>query len=348
MLAARSDLQQEETHGLRGGDSSRLALPSAQARSPLTGLRIDHVPGRARRPVSTALHRSLDMLRISSRPLIKASLPSLRPRWLAWVIAAGVLSSGTSRGSAGAELPSSSAVPSEVHAILGEGVVEALETGVIEAPPPSSDPSRLAWWEPGEWIYRITAGARRGKTLSEILAPIDASERGETWTRTIGEEYTLYVNRTPDGSLVLPSEIAHTHKALVHFDPPLTYLTAALEAGGTRAFDGKMDVYRVRNPDTKWISGRIRATTQHAGTYRVKTPAGTFSATLVKTDYKIDIFAVVSVTDTLYTFYAEGIGKVAEAERQRVSMSVLETTTQFGKVLVRFIPARNPVNVQAP
>ncbi len=36
--------------------------------------------------------------------------------------------------------------------------------------------------------------------------------------------------------------------------------------------------------------------------YRIKTPAGTSSATLVKTDYKIDIFAVVSVTDTLYTF----------------------------------------------
>jgi hypothetical protein len=71
----------------------------------------------------------------------------------------------------------------------------------------------------------------------------------------------------------------------------------------------------------------------------VRTPAGTFSATLIKTDYRIDIFAVVSVRSTLYAFYAEGIGKVAEAEHQRISaMAVFNTDMQIGKVLVGFSP----------
>ncbi|PYR17493.1 MAG: hypothetical protein DMF98_27095 [Acidobacteria bacterium] len=65
-----------------------------------------------------------------------------------------------------------------------------------------------------------------------------------------------------------------------------------------------------------------------------------------------DIFAVVSVTDTLYTFYAEGIGKVAEAERQRISaMALFNTDTRVGKVLVAFTPTIKlpPVEpVQAP
>lgn len=279
---------------------------------------------------------------------MNAFLTSLLTLGIVFVVAGIVLSSGTSRGSDGAEDTSPIAIPSEVHEILGEGVVEALETGALETARPLSDPLSVARWEPGEWTYRITCGARRGKTLREILAPINATRRGEIWKRTIGEEYTLYLSRTAEGSLVLPSEIAHAHKALVYFDPPLSYLSAALEPGETRVFDGKMDVYRAKNPDTKWYSGRIRATTVHAGMYRIKTPAGTFSATLVKTDYKIDIFAVVSVTDTLYTFYAEGIGKVAEAEHQRISaMALFNSNTQIGKVLVGFTPLSR-LNVQAP
>ena len=48
----------------------------------------------------------------------------------------------------------------------------------------------------------------------------------------------------------------------------------------------------------------------YAGVYRIATPAGVFSASLIKTEYQIDILAVVSVRDTLYTFYADGVGKV--------------------------------------
>jgi hypothetical protein len=275
-----------------------------------------------------------------------ASLLTLR---IVFAVAVIALSSGTSRESAGSEDSSLIAIPNAVHEILGEGVVEALEAGSGETAEPLSDPVRISRWAPGEWTYRVTSGANRGKTLRETLAPIDATRRGETWKRTIGDEYTLYVSRTAEGSLVLPSEIAHAHKALVCFDPPLTYLTAALEPGDRRVFDGKMDVYRAKHPATKWYSGRIRATTVHAGLYRIKTPAGVFSATLIKTDYKIDIFAVVSVTDTLYTFYAEGIGKVAEAEHQRITaMALFDTNTQIGKVLVGFTPVRPVLTLQAP
>jgi len=262
-------------------------------------------------------------------------------RWLTrrivLVVAGIVLLFGTLRGSDGAGADLAVDVPRGVHEILGAGVVEALETGAVETARRLGDPLSVARWEPGEWTYEITAGARRGTTLREALAVIVPTGRGETWRRTIGDEYTLYLSRTADGSLVLPSEIVHAHKAIVSYEPPLTYLIAALEPGATRVYDGRMNVYRAANPDSKWCSGRIRVTTVHAGMYRVTAPAGTFRATLVKTDYRIDIFAVVSVTDTLYTFYAEGIGKVAEAEHQRISaLGLFQTEKQIGKVLVSF------------
>ncbi len=264
-------------------------------------------------------------------------------------LAAGVvLASGsldwTSPAGARAEAISSSTAASEVLRVLGEGVV-----GDPQSARPLSDPATVGRWEPGEWKYRITAGARQGKTEREILAPIGVTTRAETWERTVGQEYTLYLRRTPEGSLLMPTEIAHAYKVLVHFEPPLSYLIVGLGPGERRVFDGRMDVYNSSTPATKWYSGRIQATTVYAGVYRVTTPAGAFNAALIRTDYRIDILGVVSVRDTLYTFYADGVGKVAEAEHRRISATGLfNTDTKIGKVLVSFTPASVPARNEAP
>jgi len=245
---------------------------------------------------------------------------------------------------ASAQSLSAGGVASEAGEALGEGVVGI----ALPAWPPLSDPDSLARWEPGEWRYRITAGPRRGQTERESLAQNGMTVRGEAWERTVGQEYTLHLRRTAEGSLVLPSEIAHAHDALVRFEPPLTYLIAGLAPGEHRVFDGAMDVYSSSRPTMKLYRGKIRATTVHAGVYEVATPAGTFRAVALKTDYEIQIIAIASVKDTLYTFYAEGVGKVAEAERRRIAVGLLKTDTKAGKVLLSFTPARPTPDRQAP
>jgi len=271
----------------------------------------------------------------------------LRER-IVFVLAGIILSSGSLDGQspviAGAQGISPSLPSSDLLQVLGEGVV-----GEPAAASSLRDPARVARWEAGEWRYRITAGARRGQTERESLAPISVTTRGETWKRTIGQESTLYLRWTAEGSLVLPSQITHGYEALVQFDPPLSYLIAGLEPGESRAFDGRMDVYSSSNPAMKWYTGRIRATTVYAGVYRVTTPAGAFSAVLIRTDYQIDILAVVSVRDTLYTFYADGVGKVAEAEHRRISaMGLFSTDTKVGRVLVSFTSVSVPERIEAP
>jgi hypothetical protein len=135
----------------------------------------------------------------------------------------------------------------------------------------------------------------------------------------------------------------------VQFDPPLSYLLVGLAPGERRMFDDKMEVYSVEAPTLKRYSGRIRATTMHAGVYRVRTPAGTFDATLIRTDYRIDILAVVTVRDRLYTFYADGVGKVAEAEHRRTSaIGMFHSDTFIGKVLVSFTSTSPATRVEAP
>ena len=226
----------------------------------------------------------------------------------------------------------------EVLKVLGEDVVGAAETA-----PPLSDPARVARWEPGEWRYRVMTGSKKGQTEQENLEPIGTTARGESWKRTVGQDYTLFLRQSADGSLVLPSQVAHAHSALVHFEPPLSYLLAGMRPGESRAFDGRMEVYSSKDPSVRWYGGRIRATTVYAGVYQVRTPAGAFRATLIRSDYRIDIFAVVSVRDTLYTFYADGVGKVAEAEHRRISaVGLFNSDTHIGKLLLSYTPLAPP------
>jgi len=242
-----------------------------------------------------------------------------------------------------AQVASPSLAGDELLQVLGYGVV-----GEPESAPAFQDAGRIARWETGEWLYRITSGDHRGQTEVESLVVIGVTARGETWKRTIGQDSTLFL-REVDGGLVLPSQITHTHHALVYFDPPLSYLIAGLAPGESRAFDGRMDVYSINNPAIKWYTGRIRATTLYAGAYRVTTPAGTFRAALIKTEYRIEILTVVSVRDTLYTFYAEGVGKVAEAEHRRIAaMGLFNTDTKIGRLLLSYTPASRPSRIESP
>jgi hypothetical protein len=251
---------------------------------------------------------------------------------------------GVSPARVSAQVTSPSVAGTELLQVLGDGVV-----GSPESARTLSDPASIARWETGEWRYRITSGPRRGQMEVENLALIGATARGETWKRTIGQESTLFLREVTGGSLVLPSQITHSYQALVHFEPPLSYLIAGLGPGESRVFDGRMDVYSVNNPALKWYTGRIRATTVYAGVYRITTPAGVFRATLIKTEYQIDILAVVSVRDTLYTFYAEGVGKVAEAEHRRIAaMGLFSTDTKIGKVLVSYTSVSSPIRIESP
>jgi hypothetical protein len=235
----------------------------------------------------------------------------------------------------------------EVLKVLGEDVV-----GAPESAPPLDAPARVSRWEAGEWRYRVMTGSRKGQTEQESLEPIGTTARGESWKRTVGQDYTLFLRQSADGSLVLPSQVAHIHSALVHFDPPLSYLLAGMKPGESRTFDGRMEVYSSKDPSVRWYGGRIRATTVYAGVYQVRTPAGAFRATLIRTDYRIDIFAVVAVRDTLYTFYADGVGKVAEAEHRRISaVGLFNSDTYIGKLLLSFTPlapVTPPAKVESP
>lgn len=216
---------------------------------------------------------------------------------------------------------------------LGEGVV-----GQAVPAQPITDPVKLFGLKPGEWKYQITSGANQGQTEAEILSPIPASARGATWKRVIGKEYIRHLKTTRNHDILLTSEAVEHQELLAHFEPDVIVLTAGAKPGESRSFESKIGVSKLESPASKEYKGHLKATTTYEGAYKVTTPAGTFNAVLLKTDYRVDV-GLVKVQDTHYVFYADGVGKVAAIEGVRVSALLLyHTHTRTAKVLVSHPP----------
>lgn len=83
----------------------------------------------------------------------------------------------------------------------------------------------------------------------------------------------------------------------------------------------------------------MKGTLTYEGAYEVTTQAGTFETVLMRSDLEIHV-GPAEVEDTQYTFFAAGVGKVAEVEAQRIAAVLLyHSHSDTAKVLVKY-PAR--------
>jgi hypothetical protein len=95
-----------------------------------------------------------------------------------------------------------------------------------------------------------------------------------------------------------------------------------------------MKVSTVKAPDHVKYTGKMATTLTYVGAYQVKVPAGSFDAVRVKVDVKLKV-GPADVEDTQYTFFAKGVGKVAEIEALRVSAAMIyHSHSKTAKVLV--------------
>jgi hypothetical protein len=214
-------------------------------------------------------------------------------------------------------------------ASLGEGVV-----GQAVPAQPISDPATLFHLQAGEWKYQITAGTDEGKTQLEVLSQTPPTDRGATWKRAVGKEYIQHFKVTGNGGIFVTAEAVESHELLVHFTPDVMLFTAGMNPGESRSFESKIGVSKIQNPTSEEYKGSLKATTSYEGAYKVTTPAGTFNAVLIKTDYRIHV-DLVRVKDTHYVFYADGVGKVAAIDGMQVSALLFyHTHNRTPKVLV--------------
>jgi hypothetical protein len=212
--------------------------------------------------------------------------------------------------------------------LLGKGVVgKAIPT------PPLDD--LIAWYmgDPsgGEWTYHVIKGKKKD-TRVEIIKP--APDRGgqKAWTQKIGEQYLQYMQEYVDGSLGKYGELDLDLSYGTHFHPGI-FLAPGLAPGKSFEVKQKALAYKMDKPNKTAYTGDMDVTLTYVGAYEVNTPAGTFPAILMRSEFDIRI-GPAKVKDVMYSFFTKGVGKVAEIEELHVSaLLIYQSHQKTSKVL---------------
>jgi hypothetical protein len=259
----------------------------------------------------------LTRLGVKFRALIASSIPGFL-----------LLASAPQAFSAGSINPLSQKDKSQL-AVLGEGVV-----GAAIAAPVITDPTKYYRPVRGTWQYRITSGDKQGQLYAESLTQIPKNAQGATWKRS-RPEYDDLISVTGN-SIHLSNEVDHDHGLLVQFNPRGFLLTSALKPGESRTMKGIAHAFKLSDPTTEYKTFTLEETYTYVGAYKVKTPAGIFDALLFRNDFKVSS-GDVTVDDSRYSFFAEGVGKVAGIEQGHATiLFFFHFNEKIPKVLVDY------------
>ncbi len=215
--------------------------------------------------------------------------------------------------------------------VFGEGLVgKALPAPVV------TDAHEYGNLGPGSWEYQILHGGKEGqKVRSEKYERLPDQNGAELWKRTIGSEFVEYMKIDDDHSfgkhLEDDLDLGYTSRFL----PGVTWLSET-KPGVIRTIESKIEAFKTDRPDHVSYRGDMTAKLSYVGRYEVTTPAGTWPAILVRSEFDIKI-GPAKVTDTAYLFFAKGVGKIAEIETTKISaLFIYNSSTQVVKVLTKY------------
>jgi hypothetical protein len=218
---------------------------------------------------------------------------------------------------------------------LTDGVVgEALPAA------PIVEPAKLFHLQPGHWEYRILAGANKGQLQKVRLERVASDDSGATWQLVNNAGDLKQFKVTQQHEVVKLAQEDADSDRLVVYRPGLV-VDPGMRVGQSKTVDAKISSFKRKKRDKVEYDGTLVYTTRYLGAYRVKTPAGEFDTRLLQHDYRIKIGPAKSKS-VIYTFYADGVGNVAEVARDDVSaVLVYRRKTLVARVLAT-LPTAEP------
>jgi hypothetical protein len=216
-----------------------------------------------------------------------------------------------------------------INKLLGDGVLgEAVKAG------PIADPKTLLPLTPSARKFQFASGPNQGQSETNIMKANTQPGAPTPWQYAAGKTTIYNIGTSSDGSIISPSEQDLSEGVVTKYDPPRPMLVKGMRPGDIQSTKLNVNVFNIGDPGTVAHSGSLTLTVSHLGHYKVKVPAGTYVATLIKWDYNGEV-GPASVSDFEYGFFADGIGPVASVEKENVSaFLVYNKHTKDGKVLV--------------
>jgi hypothetical protein len=214
--------------------------------------------------------------------------------------------------------------------ILGKNVV-----GNPVVVTPISDPLKYFSLDEGTWVYRVTNGKNKGKSVQNVLTRLMRDKSGTSWRQASGTNAVLYLLKTANGGVEIVSTEDQEQGVISRYLPREPIILPGMNPGDSKHMKTTVKVYDLSHPDHLAHEGFMNITYSYVGAYEVKVPAGTFKASLFKWLYKGKV-GPAKVQDIQYRFFAEDVGTVAMIEKTDVTaLLVYREHTKIGKVLIK-------------
>jgi hypothetical protein len=214
--------------------------------------------------------------------------------------------------------------------ILGKNVV-----GNPVVTTPITDPLEYFPLEAGTWVYRVTNGKNKGKSVQHVFTRLMRDKSGTKWREASGTNPMLYLLKTANGSVEIVTTEDQGQGVISRYLPREPMILQGMNPGDTKLMKTNVKVYDLSHPDHLTHKGFMSITYSYVGCYEVKVPAGTFKASLFKWQYKGKV-GPAKVQDIQYRFFAKDVGTVAMIEKTDVTaLLVYREHTKTGKVLIK-------------
>jgi len=223
-------------------------------------------------------------------------------------------------------------------------LAEQLGADVVGEPLPSKpiDDSKSLFSLAHEPVtYRFTSGRNKGKSQTLVPTRVERPGGKFVWRLQLAPSLIGFLRQMPNGDIVMPSVEDTGAEALVVSTPANLFICKGMKPGETRRITQQVSVRYLDDVNDEQWSGKLKSDFTYVGTYRVKVPAGTFDAVLLKTSVEGKV-GPARTRATSYSLFAKGEGLVAMTLQQTVTAFwIYNVDGAGGKVLTSASRARN-------
>ncbi|MCX5658939.1 MAG: hypothetical protein NTW19_04365 [Planctomycetota bacterium] len=155
-------------------------------------------------------------------------------------------------------------------------------------------------------MYDITRDDKLTPGVPYKLEP----DAANGWTLAIGDLRVVNLRLDPDGSVLVTREDELGDNLSVTYTPAIRMLPATLTPSQPQEFDCQLVVRSMKDQSVR-DKGDCRYTVEYLGTQQVQTPAGEFTAAMVRTTRQMNL-NLASVRVTMLTAYVPEKGVVVQ------------------------------------
>ncbi|MDX1487604.1 MAG: hypothetical protein R3268_05340 [Acidiferrobacterales bacterium] len=212
-------------------------------------------------------------------------------------------------------------------ALLGKGVVgKTLPDGA------TPDVRALLPTKPGSWTYKVVSGKEAGSTRTNVLKTATDKNHPGLWQRHDPGKRVFSIG-TSEQALTVESLGVFAHNLLIEYLSGEPLVRKGMNPGDKISHKTDVRAVKLNHPSHVRSTGYLDITVTYMGRREVTTPAGHFDTYLIRRDITSDV-SPVKQTDTIYAFYAENVGIVAQASHLDVHAAfIYRQDTRTGLVL---------------